>query len=683
MSDLHDQKQKLARAPQYIVNISIILFLLGYSSWTLAFKITTIFNEGLQFNAIVFAPLFLLLFYLYKKSLSKDGLKTTGPNEIQIDHTDHILLLAFLGSFLISFLLRSFLLYWICTIIILSILFFKVIRKRKQEKLAAYPNYENMANPNAIGLALLLLFAILFGLLANRYDVDDTYYLAVSARAAESPTTPYNFSNHPGFPIGPVKNNYPFREWGGYLELIGLVSWLTDTQPLVTSSLIFSPWGSLLIVAAYTLFFRKLFPKNWFAMLFLTTAILLIDGSAHYGAGNMAFVRITQGKCVLYHVLRPLIFTFGMNFGENPNKKDFLLLLLSNIIATGLTPSGIWLAPLFTGIGILAGVIVNNKTNISTALLGLTSTVYPLIAGITSFQKTTAEMGVYERTSATWFNGLFISFPSIESVYLWVFAFAIIFCILMAPNNRSRALWLVSLIVFFFFGTNPLIAPFLAEKIVTIFVYWRVLWLVLLVPSAAYLLLFPSILFRKFVTRREKTFWMNLIAIILVVLSLTAFSFGVPQTYIFDTTENHIWFGFPGIKATRDEYNIATQVYSKLNPGSNIIAPLTISWILPTFKDPGWPVVLRNQEFNELSLTTEIPEEEILLRSYLDHYLSGEDQFDQKLIRDALDYFSVDAFIIDHRATNVNALQSLLIDEGFLQFEEVIHADFKVWIKGK
>ena len=153
----------------------------------------------------------------------------------------------------------------------------------------------------------------------------------------------------------------------------------------------------------------------------------------------------------------------------------------------------------------------------------------------------------------------------------------------------------------------------------------------------------------------------------------------IPTRYIFDSAENYIWFGPPGINALKNEYYLTLVLIDKLDQGDSVIAPYEVSLLLPMFKGGYWPVIPRDLEFNNLRNWPGIDPKDIELRQYLLEFTNHETDMDLDLIRESIDYFDVAGFVVPRSLSNLQLLDAFLLSEGFTAHDD--HFDYKYWVR--
>ena len=147
--------------------------------------------------------------------------------------------------------------------------------------------------------------------------------------------------------------------------------------------------GSALVPLVYYLLLRRLglAPLVALAGASGTLLFLLLDGNDHRAMGNMAFVRMWQGKAILLTLLPPYLLTHTVSFLSAGGRRPWLCAALAGVAATGLSTIGCFFAPAVIGASVLAvgGALLATRAvpfrlPSCRAGLMLTSVAWPLLA---------------------------------------------------------------------------------------------------------------------------------------------------------------------------------------------------------------------------------------------------------------------------------------------------------------
>jgi hypothetical protein len=138
---------------------------------------------------------------------------------------------------------------------------------------------------------------------------------------------------------------------------------------------------------------RQLTPSLWPYALAAVMLFYCVEGTASVGYANQAFVRSYHGKSALLTLGVPLILTHALRFGAVPSRGRFAWLVLSQVVAVGMSSTGLWLAPLLGVLGAVAAAPATRSWIPRGALAALAS-VWVLALGIWVFGEMRAHKGV-------------------------------------------------------------------------------------------------------------------------------------------------------------------------------------------------------------------------------------------------------------------------------------------------
>lgn len=140
-----------------------------------------------------------------------------------------------------------------------------------------------------------------------------------------------------------------------YEPMIGLGAKLFGIDPLWAYQNLGSFFAALCLPAVYFSLYRKVWLRRDTAIAAAAVAMLflLIDGNTLRSFGDVAFVRLWQGKTILWTVGLPLIALYALEYLAEPTWKRWAFVALACVAATGFSNAGIYQAPLL--VTILAG----------------------------------------------------------------------------------------------------------------------------------------------------------------------------------------------------------------------------------------------------------------------------------------------------------------------------------------
>ena len=212
---------------------------------------------------------------------------------------------------------------------------------------------------------------------------------------------------------------------------------------------------------------------------------LAVDGEPHRSLGNLAFVRIWQGKALLVSVLLPYFVYLSLEFFQNPAAKRWRRLFVLLVASTGVSSTALYLMP---SLALLLAISAWNQSPrklsqyVRVALAYFSTHVYLVLLGLfamvsvdRSYLSVIGQVG-WPTDFMGQFRLVFIDWMSFSFVALTIFA--VFGLSAAAAKDRLFVLtWLVVAIVLFL---NPIVFPLIVH-FTTLNTYWRL----------AYLLPFP------------------------------------------------------------------------------------------------------------------------------------------------------------------------------------------------
>ena len=205
------------------------------------------------------------------------------------------------------------------------------------------------ATPSSWLLGAFCLAAGLVGLLANRPDADDSFYLARAVLDWETwrwPIAPvYRFAFTDGaggrFPSLPAWEHF----WAALAGLLHL-------HPLSVYDRLAPFAGGMLVPFAWYCAFSRISHSRRAALTGAAAVLLLmlLDGTTHRGIGLFGLVRIWQGKVVLVAAIAPLALAVTLDTMRHGRAADWARLLLLGVVGIGLSTSAAFYLPILVGL---------------------------------------------------------------------------------------------------------------------------------------------------------------------------------------------------------------------------------------------------------------------------------------------------------------------------------------------
>lgn len=232
-------------------------------------------------------------------------------------------------------------------------------------------------------LVLFTLIAVALVVFVNRPDFDDAEYLQQAIQTLRHPDRPlYSFDAS----LGTVIDRFRFAPYRitSYETFVALVSGLghiglLDAYYLVLPSL----WAALSVQVAF-LFLRWFLPRPWALLgvgLFLLIAITW--GETHVAYGNRMYVRLFQGKGLLIVLTTPLTVLMALLWMCRSSASAWTALLATQVMAVGVSSSGIVITLFATAVGLAAGWLAQPCVRaLARAALGGATLAYPVALGL-------------------------------------------------------------------------------------------------------------------------------------------------------------------------------------------------------------------------------------------------------------------------------------------------------------
>ena len=232
-------------------------------------------------------------------------------------------------------------------------------------------------------LAVYSLIAAGLIVFVNRSDFDDAEYLQQAIQTLRYPDKPlYGFDAS----LGTLFEQFRFAPYRitSYETFVALVSSLDHIDLLDAYYLVLPTLWAVLSVAAAFLFLRWFLPRPWALLgvgLFLLIAITW--GDTHVAYGNRMYVRLFQGKGLLVVLTTPLTVLMALLWMRRPSASTWVALLAMQVMAVGVSSSGIVVTLFATAIGIAAGWLARPGVRpLLHAAIGGAVLCYPVALGL-------------------------------------------------------------------------------------------------------------------------------------------------------------------------------------------------------------------------------------------------------------------------------------------------------------
>ncbi len=487
-------------------------------------------------------------------------------------------------------------------------------------------------------------------LVAHRPDNDEVFYVNLALGAADHPEMPLlKYENIHGIPGVRIAAFYRVTS----IEVLaGAISYLSGISAVAASHWFLATLAGFLVPLAYGKLFRILDGRRWLWGVAGAMVFLLVDGSAHANYGNLAFVRLYQGKCIFLSVVAPCILAYAMRLVERPTFRRWLLLSASLVAGTGLTSSAVWAGPALAALATLA-VWRPGRSPLAFPAIGASATFYPLLVGLVL--KLGAGVSAGRRfPSAATVEPLGLAEQGFDKVFggnLAPLAVAMLAWLLVKPGPGSR--FAATLPLGLALMLNPFVAPWVALHLTGIWTFWRVFWLLPL-PALVGLAVIGC---RRLLRRAERDRTARLIGWV-GALALVATLF--PPRYVLSRA-NGVELELPALKMPA-AYDDAQMVNRSLTPPAYVLAPPEISQ---------WMTIQNRHAYPLMSipkyLETRLLPEEFERRARLTTYVSGRHRagIGPEALRWSLKHYNLAGVCLDSRAPWVEEMRNTLAEERY------------------
>lgn len=466
-------------------------------------------------------------------------------------------------------------LFWSYGIAVLALFTLTGIRKRVDS--------DDLPRPAGILFIVVLTVALLLTMSVKRPDIDDSYYLGMAVSVKESSEKPLLCCD-----FVHLRDDFPISKPSDQLRslevLLGVLSFLTRSAPIVWAHIALPFIGTLFAVLATSRLLRILMPRQWTWALLAWLVILLSAGDAHRWYGNLAFVRMHQGKSLLVTACLPIIWVYALEYSKRRDLRSWGLLFAANVAAMGLNPTGIWLAPLATLAGFLSGIEWRSRDYLALLAGGLIP-AYNLLTGfsIRSDMAYFMEMSL-GTTSARTLMTTASRFVLGRSFSMGLIVASLIISFWLIKGRVPRRFILATVLVFLALN-NPQWVRWIALHLTGGGTFWRAFWLipVPLILALGVVSLGEAGMKKWPLSQRNQILVGVGLALILLVPSLR-----------FLSSRNEVHWGW-GLKVPEVEYQLAKYVVARSSPESRVLAPSSIAPWIATFEGRPELLVVRSQ----------------------------------------------------------------------------------------
>lgn len=219
-------------------------------------------------------------------------------------------------------------------------------------------------------------------LCSNRSDFDDAEYIQFAIQTIRNPERGlYTFDAS----LGEILNQFRFAPYRitSYETFIGLITQLSEINVLDVYYLILPGTSAVLSILVAFVFLRWFLPLKWSLIaIFVFLLISFSWGETHVAFGNRMYVRLFQGKGLLVAITTPLTILMALIWMRRPRLITWLGLLLLQVVAIGVSSSGLVITLFSTFLGIVTGFFSDpSNKNFRVAIVGSITLAYPISLG--------------------------------------------------------------------------------------------------------------------------------------------------------------------------------------------------------------------------------------------------------------------------------------------------------------
>ncbi len=347
-------------------------------------------------------------------------------------------------------------------------------------------NYTKILNSYNVALAIIIGVISLLTLFTLRPDNDDieffhraylqNFHLGEPIYVHE---TLLNFEELPPISILHLTTSYEY--------FTVFISKIIHIDPVIAYQNLMSWIVSIVTLATYYCIFRffGLEKKTSLIAVLFTSLFFIIDGNVHRSFGNVSFVRLWQGKTILWTTLIPMSMFVSYKFIRTKSFFYFVCLLMISICGVGLSNSGVFLIPVFLGVFAIAYLlttyILERKLLIENYVLSIWiligSGYCSLFAGfiiLKIFPEQKDNLAWVFGWPANWWDNFLLPFGDLK-VLIRSIIIILIAPLIALPLRKSIFLIIFSVSVFII-CFNPLTGPFFMSILLP-GSYWRLVYL--------------------------------------------------------------------------------------------------------------------------------------------------------------------------------------------------------------
>ncbi len=470
--------------------------------------------------------------------------------------------------FVPALLYWSWLAFWFLSVFILCACLFSDISRNSQEYLG---HNRNLSIHETLIVGLFSIAAIILAHAVSRSDLDDAFYVAISAFSSSNPESSL-LTADPMLGENDLPLLFPSYRFSSFELLSGALGYLLSVPSMDVYYIYQLPLWIIASIAANFLLTKELIPKHWLMAGVLALFFILLLGETQRSPANFSFARIFQGKAVFVSVVVPTIYYLTAKFfSKQGTNSDLFLLSCCQVASIGLSNFGMLAAPM-AGFGAVI-------SNIPLALKGERRRLYAALAVLFIPLPYLIDTALQSKDSPVFNFGT----ESADNVWISVFGqhqqYLIGMLLLAGPvlANDTITRWRLTVppLLMLAIYLNPWLSGFISNHLTTPPVYWRVVWSFPILVFAA--VSFCMIIIRVLEKISPKLFSISLF---LMILSLTTYS--LPLNTLRPENLGPI-DGFATWKIPRLDLLVAQKSIDLVTDGGRLLAPDEIAGVVSRF----------------------------------------------------------------------------------------------------
>lgn len=547
-------------------------FLIIFSGWTFATHVCVLLGWNLK-DLLRLAPFVIFALIGTYVSLTKSKHTCSDNNNLllsghSIENSGIRMPIAVSLFFVPALLYWSWLAFWFLSVFILCACLFSDISRNSQEYLG---HNRNLSIHETLIVGLFSIAAIILAHAVSRSDLDDAFYVAISAFSSSNPESSL-LTADPMLGENDLPLLFPSYRFSSFELLSGALGYLLSVPSMDVYYIYQLPLWIIASIAANFLLTKELIPKHWLMAGVLALFFILLLGETQRSPANFSFARIFQGKAVFVSVVVPTIYYLTAKFfSKQGTNSDLFLLSCCQVASIGLSNFGMLAAPM-AGFGAVI-------SNIPLALKGERRRLYAALAVLFIPLPYLIDTALQSKDSPVFNFGT----ESADNVWISVFGqhqqYLIGMLLLAGPvlANDTITRWRLTVppLLMLAIYLNPWLSGFISNHLTTPPVYWRVVWSFPILVFAA--VSFCMIIIRVLEKISPKLFSISLF---LMILSLTTYS--LPLNTLRPENLGPI-DGFATWKIPRLDLLVAQKSIDLVTDGGRLLAPDEIAGVVSRF----------------------------------------------------------------------------------------------------